>query len=94
MPVDVALRFQDAQFPLPPSARFLEPEQLRLKHPVVPFISHSHHITTASCAGIQVIVSVICCSEIRRSCCCRPAARHAGGVLRLLQHHVLSHISI
>ena len=43
MPLDVALRFQDAQFPLPPSARFLEPEPLRLKHPVV---LHPLHTTT------------------------------------------------
>ena len=40
MPLDVALRFQDAQFPLPPSARIVEPEPLRLKHPVVQRLSN------------------------------------------------------
>ena len=40
MPLNVALRFQDAQFPLLPSARFVEPEPLRLKHPVVQRLSN------------------------------------------------------
>ena len=49
MPLDVVLRFQDAQFPLPPSAPYVEPEPLRLKHPVVRTLPHTVMLT-ASCA--------------------------------------------
>ena len=45
MSLAVVLGFQDAPFPLPAAARFVEPEELKLQHPMVcmhqalPFVS-------------------------------------------------------